>query len=974
MRRRVARSRNLTWMTIVSMVILLLIVIPVGVVLGGGLILYAQAVSRLPTPQETIYLDPIIGPTRLYDSSGQTLIFSVQDPLGDERAWITLDQLPSYVVPATLLMEDPDFLDGGRFDPLQTLGKLWLNIIDGPLTTDLSLTGRLVRNAILQEPEIVTVDHRTQEIALIAELNRQYSPEEILEWHLNTNYYGNEVYGIDAAAQVYFNKSAAELTLDEAAMLAAIPPAPQYNPVNNETAAYGRQSDLLRSLLTGGYVTREQFEAASGRLTRIQPGAGQTPAIAPEFALLARRQAEDILTALGMDGARLVSRGGLQITTTLDLDLYYQAECVLRTHLQRLNGQIPDSRTLIGDSCLSASYLSPLTEPGGLTPPDEGALVLIEVETGMIRSMVGSADRVAYQPGPTLHPFVYFDGFISASSLITPATMVLDIPQTFPGAVEGLIYVPRNPDGEFHGPMNLREAMAAGLLQPAAQIANSEGLSDVLLIAHRLGINSLTEGLYDLSLLERGGAVSVLDIAYAYSVLSTMDDMIGIAVEPLARGFRERDPVAVVRIEDVDGKVLWNYDEEAIALSRTPKIEPSLGYLLNDILSDQQARRSVLGPPSDVLSLSRPAAVVNGLTSDGLDSWTVGYTPHIVTGVRLGRSDQQTMTLDVYGFQGAAPVWGALMEYAHDRNGVPARGWERPADIVETVVCERSGLIPDPKSDCPRRPEIFVASRTPIQFDSFWQMVEVNSQTGQKPTANTPAGLREQRLFFVPPDEALDWWRANNQPLPPEEFDTLIRSDILDEAQILVPEQLDYVGGEVDIRGSITAENMASFQMTYGAGVNPAQWFNIGEQQTEYLPGTSMGLWNTSALEDGIHSLRLSVIRTDSTRAVDTIQITVDNNPPTITLSAGEPEQIFAWPDDSVIPLLADVQDNLAIDRVEFYHNGQFVGEVKGADWPRGIDWEINRTGVEVFSAVAFDAVGNNASAEITVEVVRAGS
>jgi hypothetical protein len=326
------------------------------------------------------------------------------------------------------------------------------------------------------------------------------------------------------------------------------------------------------------------------------------------------------------------------------------------------------------------------------------------------------------------------------------------------------------------------------------------------------------------------------------------------------------------------------------------------------------------------------------------------------------------MPLDPLGLEGAAPVWRAIMQYVHDRDGLPPTDWERPEDIIEMAVCDKSGLLPT--SVCPIRNEIFVAGRAPTQTDTFWQTVEINSQTRQLATANTSRELRTSTLYFIPPPEAQDWWQANNLPLPPKEYDTISFPELLSSVQILQPAQFAYVGGKVDIRGTLDPANMQFFQLSYGQGPNPSEWFTIGGQQTEFRPGSTLGSWDTTNL-NGLYNILLTVQRSDNTAETKTVQVTVDNTPPTITLSAGEPGRVYSLPGDTVINLEAEVQDTYSIDRVEFFHNGQFLGS--DTQWPYGFEWDITRTGTEVFSAVAIDAVGNQANSEIIVEIRRGG-
>jgi membrane peptidoglycan carboxypeptidase len=963
-RRRTAQATNRRWLSLVSVIVFLIVVLPAGVTLGGAAWLYLDAVRNLPTPEQSVAQGPVVGPTQLYDRSGGTLLFTAQEPGGEN--WLTLDTLPPYVLQAMLIMEDPTFLTDTSFDPLSTFSKMWRNILLGPLAQDTTLTGRLVRNVVAPLPENPNIDDIGREIALVAEIERRYTPEQILEWHLNTNYYGNAAYGIESAAQIYFGKHARDLMLDETAMLAAIPLAPQYNPFDNEVATRGRQKDVLRALRTAGNITNEQFDQAAATLTAIQVATDSTQQVAPEFTVYARRQAEDILENQGRDGARLVTRGGLKIITTLDLDLYYQSECTMRTYFARLSGENPPATALDGNPCQAALYLPPDVSPASTDVPDKGRLVLIDVATGEIKSMIGAATAVDEQPGPTLFPFVYFTGFIRSDD--NPATMVLDIPQTFPGAAEGLIYTPNNPDGKFRGPLNLRDAMAAGLLPPVVQIAREQGLDNVLPIAHRIGLNSLGEdGRYDLSLLERGGAVSVLDMTYAYSVFAGLGEMRGVPVTAIGPGYRQRNPVAVLRIEDADGNVLWNYDDEQVSLNEVGVFGEDVGYLINDILADQETRRKVLGDTS-ILELPRTSAVVNGLAGDQTGSWTVGYTPQLVAGVHLERQDGGRMALDAWGMNGAAPIWRAMMQYAHDRDNLPPLDWQRPEDVIEMAVCNISGLLPS--AVCPVRNEVFVTVRQPTQTDTFWQTVEINSQTRQLATANTPRELKSPILYFIPPPEATDWWQANNLPLPPKEYDTISFPELLSSVQILQPAQFAYVGGKVDVRGTLDPANMQFFQLSYGQGPNPTEWFQIGERQTEFRPGTTLGSWDTTGL-NGLYNILLTVQRNDNTAETKTVQITIDNTPPTIALSAGEPGKIYSLPGDSVVSLTADVQDTYSINRVEFYHNGQFLGS--DTQWPYGFDWKITQTGTENFNAVAFDAVGNQATSDATVEITRGG-
>jgi membrane peptidoglycan carboxypeptidase len=969
-RRRRSAVKNRWWGGLISGALLLLLILPLGTAVGVSGWLYLRAAAVLPSPADTIDLEAASRPTQLYDRTGQTLLLSVIDPLGGRRMWIDIDTLPSYVWQAALLMEDRRFLEEeSRFDPLATLEALWAYVLWGVALPDNSLTARLVDSVLLPLASRSGLDAPLLRLTFISELNRRYTPRAVLEWYLNTAFYGSDAYGIEAAARIYFDKSAAQLTLDEAALLVPIALEPRYNPFANETAARGRQADLLRAMLAAEIISQREFEAAASRFTPLSARSLLEPTTAPEFTLYARSQAQEILTYNGFNGPRLVSRGGLRITTTLDLPLYLQSECALRAHLAQLNGQRPsDTLTLTGEPCFTAALLASPAGVNRTALPDTGALVTLDVTTGEILAIVGDVTSYRHQPAGTLGPFVYLEGFRSGE--FTPATMVYDFPRPFPGRAEGLIYQPISADGVYRGPINLRLAMAAGLLPPMVGVADSRGLNRILNTAHVVGLNSLNEGVYDLSLLERGGQVSVLDMAYAYSVFAAQGYMIGVDAEPIARGFRARNPVAVLKIEDADGRVLWEYDERARALSRTNILGEDFSFLINHILSDNAARRAALNRDVSLFDPGRPAAVVQAASSDRVDDWAIGYTPQRLTAVHVGRSDDQPMTLSLDGQQGALVVWQAVTRHAHESAGLPVEAWERPPGVAEYVVCERSGMIPRPDVDCPHYLEVFLRQVPPFQTDNFWQRVTLNSQTRTRATAYTPVSLQLDVLYFIPPAVAMDWWRANNMPLPPQAYDTASRPNLLRSVELFVPANFAYVGGVVDVRGSVdlSGQRLRQLQLSYGQGLNPSQWFNIGEPQTEFTPGVSLGLWDTAGL-DGIYTLQLTAIFADGSRDSDFVQVTVDNTPPTITLQAGEPGQIFRMPSDAVIPIVANVSDNLAVNRVEFYHNGTLVATDR--EWPYGFEFRITQPGIERFTAVVFDQVGNTAEAEVSVEIIR---
>ncbi|MCY3834730.1 MAG: penicillin-binding protein [Chloroflexi bacterium] len=959
-KRRRAREtrRSGFWLIVVIGIPLAILTAPLLASLGLSAWLYLSAASRLPAPEVTVFLNQSLGATRFYDASGERLIHAIEDPLGKNRTWLKLAELPPHLVSAASLAEyGGRSADQDRFDPMQTLIQILRYIIGMPRQVEDGIAGNLVRESVLPLLTASGLDASLLEIVLVAESKRVGSTESLLEWRLNSKYYGNDAFGIEAAAQVYLGKKAADLNLAESALLAAIGQEHALNPIDAAQDARQRGADLLFQLLDAGLIDKSQFDEASGADLALRQQSARQSEIAPYFIKYARRQAEYLLDSRGHDGARLVARGALRITTALDLDLQLQAECILRAHLRSADAFEPATGVHCQLDRLRETIATDLS-----SPPNTGALTLIDVADGRIISMVGDAETASHQPSILLQPFVYIDAFLRRD--FTPASMVYDLPRSYPGLSAGLILKPANPDGLYRGPMNLRDAMAAALLPPAYQVAAVNGIEPAIRAARALGFNSLDAGGQGLDLLERGGAVSVLDSAYAYSVLAALGASRGIAVAPVQDGLRGRDPVAILRIDDANGQVLWSYADET-GLNESVIIQPSAVYMVNDILADADAREAVLQRPAISLRLSRPAAVVDGLSADKRESWTVGYTPDLVLAVHTSRADGAPLSLDAHDRAGSAPVWRSLLEYAHAHLQLPQRDWPAPADIEEFLVCEISGMLPATTSHCPTRREV-VPAGTWIQRDHYWQTVEINSVTGQLATVNTSLDSRESVAYFIPPDDILDWWVENGKPLAPSSYSTDSSSLRAKPVRLTSPADYAYVGSKVDIIASIQRPGAQSWQLEYGADVNPDRWFTVGEPRAIDASGTIAETWET-ALFSGMYTVRLSVTFADGSRETDTKLLTFDNTPPSVKLRTSEPPAEIRYPSQQHLSLAADVSDNLTLDRVEFYHGDALLGVDR--DWPYAYEYSLEGAGEITFTALAFDKVGNRAASELALTV-----
>ena len=619
-RARTGVQRPLRWLSGIALVIV------VGLTAGAAILgalaadVYASYVTDLPAPEElevafsSTENNEFFQTTQIFDRDGPAgghLLYEVIDPRGGDRQWLAIEQIPPAVRQATVSIEDQTFYQNPGYDLEGILRAFVSNLQGGPIQGGSTITQQLVKNVLLEPDERAeqSYSRKIREVILAGEITRRYSKDQILEWYLNTNFYGNLAYGIDAAALVYFNKHATELDLAEAAMLAAIPQFPRLNPIDAPEDAARRQRLVLSRMLDEGYITAAEAEAAAAEPVAVQQAQQRFDIQAPHFSVYVRDQLVD------MFGENMVNRGGLRVTTTLDLDLQQQAECVVAYQIVRLSGstQAPPA------SCPAAAFLP--DAPGeGAEPADHhvsnAAVLALRPATGEILAMVGSADywndaidgrfNVAVdgrrQPGSSFKPFTYITAFALG---YTPATMVLDVRRPFsqydPGCADPAApdYVPEDYDRRQHGPVRMRVALARSYNIPAVETMSLTGIDEVLRTAHRLGINTLGDEekcRHRLGLALGSGEVSLLDMTYAYSVLANSGVMAGrpLPAEEVRSGFRRLDPVAILRVEDASGKILYEYNQP-----ETQQIlSPPLAYLINDVLSDEESRHAAFGSPN----------------------------------------------------------------------------------------------------------------------------------------------------------------------------------------------------------------------------------------------------------------------------------------------------------------------------------------------------------------------------------------
>jgi 1A family penicillin-binding protein len=693
--------------------------------------------------------------SKIYDRRGQ-LLFEMPPPYTGRHSPVPLGEIPEALRQAIIATEDASFYENPGVDMWAIVRALWINLRGGKvLSGGSTITQQLARNLLLSPDERYerTLSRKLREMVLAWRLARNHTKDEILELYLNEIYFGNMSYGVEAAAQAYFAKPVRDLDLAECAMLAGLPQAPSlYNPLENMKAAKARQAIVLDLMVRHGHIAADQARMA--KQEQLHFASTPFPIRAPHFVMYVRNLLEQEL------GLARLEQGGLQIYTTLDLQLNETARDLVRYRLKRLA------------ECRDRQADCP---PGGHNVRN-AAVVALDPLTGEILAMVGSPDYFSVridgavngstalrQPGSALKPITYAAAFEQGT--LTAATMMLDARTSFL-TKEGTPYVPLNYDLRFRGPVRLREALASSYNLIAVKVLDTIGVEAMTGLARRLGITTFDDvERLGLAVTLGGGEVRLLELTATYAALANNGHLVR--------------PVAVRRVEDADGQLLWSpgpgLGEQVL--------DERIAYLITDILSDDTARTPSFGELS-VLGLERPAAVKTGTTTDFRDNWTVGYTPELSVGVWVGNADNEPMH-EVLGISGAAPVWHDLMDAG--LKGAPAREFQRPGGLAEVEVCSLSGLRPG--ADCPHRVrELFLEGTQPTETCTAHQRVTLDQTTGQRPAADRPPALVRERAYTVLPPDAQDRTHEQgiSQPPPMKE-----QAKVLGQSLTLAPAGLE---------------------------------------------------------------------------------------------------------------------------------------------------------------------------------------
>ena len=639
-----------------TVVATILAVCGLGLVVVGGVLF---VVALTPTPDIGSFSSrQITQSTKIYDRTGQVLLYDYNRDA--KRDIVSLADVSPHAINAVIAMEDSSFYAHGGIRLASILRAVSADVLGGALSQGGStITQQVVKNTLLTNKKSVV--RKMHEWVLALKLEQAYSKDQILETYLNNIPYGGTLYGIEAAAETYFGAPAKDLSLAEAAYLAAMIPAPSYySPYGSHRAELdARKALVLARMHTLGFIDDAAYADALEQEVSFSTATGSA-LLAPHFVFYILKQLEE---TYGI--AALIS--GLRVTTTLDADLEAKAEAIVNKY------------ALENVKKFKATNAS---------------LVALDPATGQILAMVGSRDffdtaidgqynatLALRQPGSAMKPFIYSLALMRG---YTRDTAIFDVPTQFstacaPSSVgnnTAPCYAPSDYDNTFRGPMTFETALAQSINIPAIKVLYLVGIQNAINLAESFGLTTLGDASrYGLTVVLGGGEVRLLDLAGAYSVFAN-------------DGVRN-PPTGLLEVADAGGKVLAQYTPQPARI-----LPENIARDMSAMLSDAPARLPEYPLNSPLSFPNYDVAVKTGTTDDTRDAWVVGYTPSIALGVWAGNNDNSPMVKSVAGFI-AAPMWHEAMAYALAK--YPKTYFGEPSPIPSSVppMLQGNWRIPD---------------------------------------------------------------------------------------------------------------------------------------------------------------------------------------------------------------------------------------------------------------------------------------
>lgn len=634
-----------------------------GLVVSGLLFLY---ISTIEIPDLSSFEQRrILQSTKIYDRTGEILLYDLHQDV--KRTIVPYDQISHHIKNATVAIEDDTFFQHHGVRPLAIVRAALTNLKGGDLfggQGGSTITQQVIKNSILVQEKTIT--RKIKEAILAFKLEQELTKDEILSHYLNESPYGGTIYGVEEASQSFFGKSASDVTLAEAAYLAALPQAPtRYSPYgNNFELLQGRKDRVLSNMLELGFITADEYNQAVAEDVHFLPQAA-TGIRAPHFVMYVREQLAKRY------GEESLSERGFRVITTLDYSLQEEAERIVK------------EKALYNKDAFNA---------------ENASLVAINPHNGELLTMVGSRDyfdenidgnfNIALadrQPGSSFKPFVYATAFTKG---YTPETILFDLQTQFSTTCrpddftsENGCYTPGNYDNKFRGPITMRNSLAQSLNIPAVKTLYLAGVRDTLKFARDAGISTLTDpDRYGLTLVLGGGEVKLLELTNAYGVFAN-------------EGVKN-DVVSILRIEDRDGELV-----EEFTPNPQQVLDKQVALQISDILSDNVARTPLYGSNSLLYFGNRDVAAKTGTTNDYRDAWVVGYTPNLVVGAWAGNNDNRSMAKKISGLI-ITPMWREFMDIALPK--IETESFEQPTPIPSDLKPVLRGIWFNPITITPQ--------------------------------------------------------------------------------------------------------------------------------------------------------------------------------------------------------------------------------------------------------------------------------
>ncbi|MDO8488283.1 MAG: PBP1A family penicillin-binding protein [bacterium] len=655
--------------------------------------------------------------THIRDRNGVELYKIYHD---QNRTLVPLEKIPLSLRQATIAIEDAEFYQHSGFSVRGIMRAISRNLEAGETVEGGStITQQLVKTALLTPEQ--SFRRKLRELILAVAVEIRYSKDDILETYLNRVGFGGAAYGVEEAAQTYFDKSVGNLTLAESALLAGLPASPTtYSPFGaHPELAKERQKEVLRRMVSEGYISWDQAETASSEELHFIPQA--TNILAPHFVMYIK----DLLAK--KYGTTVVEQGGLDVITTLDLATQQIAQTTVTTQIAKVK------------------YLN-ITN---------GAALVTNPQTGEILAMVGSQNYFDIshdgnvnvtlrprQPGSSIKPINYALAFGRG---FTPASTIDDSPITYKSTGQPN-YSPVNYDGKYHGRVTLRTALASSYNIPAVKLLAANGVDQMIALGQKMGITTWSDTRrFGLSLTLGGGEVTMADLAVAYGTfanaglkvpLQPILEVRDASGRPLEKFRCPNDEVNIVPLVQAGGVEAAT---EITTCESDKVLDPRIAFMISDVLSDNTARTPAFGPSSD-LNLPK-VAVKTGTTNNLRDNWTIGYSPDRLVAVWVGNNNNSPMSYVASGVTGASPIWRQIMNELVKSS--PSVGFSPPANLVQVSICTVTGDLAC--ASCPSKIEYFLPGTEPKKACNDESMAKYREEKTKK-DQEQERSLREKIL------------------------------------------------------------------------------------------------------------------------------------------------------------------------------------------------------------------------------------